>query len=201
MAHNNLGKALLQKGDIDGAIREYHKTLDLQFDHSDSHYNIGQALRRKGQVDEAIVEYRKALELRPDHANAHNNLANALRQKGQIKEAVEHYEAALKSEPGSVLVQNNLAWLLATSADPAVRNGARAVELGERAARLTDGDPVILHTLAAAYAENGQFSQAIAVARDALKLADEQGVAPLAESLRNKIILYQAGSAYHELAR
>ncbi len=200
LAHNNLGKALLQKGDIDGAIREYQKTLDLQFDHADSHYNIGQALRRKGQVDAAIAEYRKALELRPDHANAHNNLANALRQKGQIKEAVQHYEEALKSQPGSILVQNNLAWLLATSADPTVRNGARAVELAERAARLTGGDdPVILHTLAAAYAENGQFSQAIAAAQEALKFADERGVTPLVESLRNKIILYQAGSAYHEL--
>ena len=201
-AHNNLGKALLQKGDIDGAIREYQKTLDLQFDHSDSHYNIGQALRRKGQIDDAIAEYRKALELRPDHANAHNNLANALRQKGLVKEAVQHYEAALKSEPGSILVQNNLAWLLATSADPTVRNGARAVELAERAARLTRGnDPVILHTLAAAYAEKGQFSQAIAAAQQALKIADEQGLVPLAESLRNKIVLYQAGSPYHELTR
>ena len=67
-------------------------------------------------------------------------------------------------------------------------------------ARLTRGDdPVILHTLAAAYAENGQFSQAIAAAQEALKFADERGVTPLVESLRNKIILYQAGSAYHEL--
>src|SRR5437016_3382514 len=199
LAHNDLGNALLQKGDIDGAIREYQKTLDLPFDHGDSHYNIGQALRQKGQVEDAIAEYRKALELQPDHANAHNNLANALRQKGLIKQAVQHYEAALKSDPSSVLVKNNLAWLLATSADPSVRNGPRAVELAEQAVRVTDGyDPVSLHTLAAAYAENGQFAQAVAAAQDALNLAEERGLTPLAESLRGKIVLYTAGSAYHD---
>ena len=199
LAHNDLGNALLQKGDIDGAIREYQKTLDLPFDHGDSHYNIGQALRQKGQVEDAIAEYRKALELQPDHANAHNNLANALRQKGLIKQAVQHYEAALKSDPSSVLVKNNLAWLLATSADPSVRNGPRAVELAEQAVRVTDGyDPVSLHTLAAAYAENGQFAQAVAAAQDALNLAEERGLTPLAESLRGKIVLYKAGSAYHD---
>ncbi|PYL52295.1 MAG: hypothetical protein DMF29_11135 [Verrucomicrobia bacterium] len=199
LAHNDLGNALLQKGDSDGAIREYQKTLDLPFDHGDSHYNIGQALRQKGQVEDAIAEYRKALELQPDHANAHNNLANALRQKGLIKQAVQHYEAALKSDPSSVLVKNNLAWLLATSADPSVRNGPRAVELAEQAVRVTDGyDPVSLHTLAAAYAENGQFAQAVAAAQDALNLAEERGLTPLAESLRGKIVLYKAGSTYHD---
>ena len=77
-----------------------------------------------------------------------------------------------------------------------------ASPLAERAARLSGGDdPLILHTLAAAYAENGQFSQAVAAAQEALKFADQRGVFPLAESLRNKIILYQAGSAYHELAQ
>jgi len=199
-ARNNLGDALVRKGDPDGAIREYEKTLELRFDDAETHYNIGKALRQKGEIDQAIAEYRKAIELRPDYANAHNNLANALRQKGIIKEAIEHYEAALKSEPGSILVENNLAWLLATSADPTVRNGARAVELAGRATRATGGnDPVILHTLAAAYAENGEFPKAIEAARHAIELADEHGIPDLAESLRNKIVLYQAGSPYHDI--
>ncbi|HEV2045513.1 MAG TPA: tetratricopeptide repeat protein [Chthoniobacterales bacterium] len=199
LAHSNLGDALLQQGDIDAAIAQYQKTLELPFEHAESHYNIGRALRQNGQVDEAIAEYRTALELRPDYPNAHNNLANALRQKGLIKEAVLHYEKALQSGPGSILIQNNLAWLLATSSNSSVRNGARAVELAEKADRLSGGsEPVILHTLAAAYAENGQFSQAIETAQRALELADELGLTALADSLRTKIALYQAGSPYHE---
>jgi tetratricopeptide (TPR) repeat protein len=201
LAHSNLANALLQKGDIDEAIRHYQKTLELPFDHAESHYSIGNALRKEGEIDEAILHYRKALELRPDYANAHNNLANALRQKGLIGEAVLHYQKALQSEPGSILIQNNLAWLLATSSNPSVSNGAKAVELAQKANRLTGGDdPVILHTLAAAYAESGQFSEAVETARHALELAEAHGVTGLAESLRNKIVLYQAGSPYHETA-
>jgi tetratricopeptide (TPR) repeat protein len=198
-AHINLGNALLQTGDADGALAEYQRTLELPFDHAESHYSIASALRQKGDVEAAIIHYRKALELRPDYANAHNNLANALRQQGQIQEAVREYEAALKSDPRFVLAQNNLAWLLATAADPALRNGAKAVELAEKAVIATGGnDAVMLHTLAAAYAEDGQFGKAVAAAKDALDIAEANGIAALAESLRSKLALYQAGTAYHE---
>jgi tetratricopeptide (TPR) repeat protein len=198
-AHINLGNALLQNHETDAAIAEYKQTFALPFDHAESHYSIGNALRQKGDIEEAMVHYRKALELRPDYANAHNNLANALRQQGRTEEAVPEYEAALKSEPDSVLAENNLAWILATSPNPSVRNGAKAVQLAERANRLSgDSDPIILHTLAAAYAENRQFHEAIETAQRALKLADTNGITSLAESLRSKLSLYQAGSAYHD---
>ena len=197
--HINLGNALLQNREIDAAIAEYEKTLALPFDHAESHYSIGTALRQKGDVEEAIVHYRKALELRPDYANAHNNLANALRQQGRTEEAVHEYEAALKSEPDSILAGNNLAWILATSPNASVRDGAKAVQLAQRANRLSGGsDPIILHTLAAAYAENRQFSEAVNTAQRALELADANGVASLAESLRSKLALYQAETPYRD---
>ena len=197
--HINLGNALLQNREIDAAIAEYEKTLALPFDHAESHYSIGTALRQKGDVEEAIVHYRKALELRPDYANAHNNLGNALRQQGRTEEAVHEYEAALKSEPDSILAANNLAWILATSPNASVRDGAKAVQLAQRANRLSGGsDPIILHTLAAAYAENRQFSEAVNAAQRALELADANGVASLAESLRSKLALYQAETPYRD---
>jgi tetratricopeptide (TPR) repeat protein len=198
-AYINLGNAFLQKRDIDAAIEAYSTTLGLQFDHAESHYSIANAFRQKGQLDDAILHYHLALELRPDYADAHNNLANAFRQQGQIEEAVREYEAALKSNPGSVPAQNNLAWLLATAADPKLRNGRKAVELAEQAVLATDGhNPVFLHTLAAAYAENGDFTKALAAANDALEIANANGITSLAESLRSKIALYQSGSPYHE---
>src|SRR5256885_407186 len=148
-AYINLGNAFLQKRDLDAAIEAYSTTLGLQFDHAESHYSIANAFRQKGQLDDAILHYRLALELRPDYADAHNNLANALRQQGRIEEAIREYEAALKSNPGSVPAQNNLAWLLATAADPKLRNGRKAVELAEQAVLATNGhDPLLLHTLA-----------------------------------------------------
>jgi len=197
--HINLGNALLQNREIDAAIAEYEKTLALPFDHAESHYSIATALRQKGDVEEAIVHYRKALELRPDYVNAHNNLGNALRQQGRTEEAVHEYEAALKSEPDSILAGNNLAWILATSPNASVRDGAKAVQLAQQANRLSGGsDPIILHTLAAAYAENRQFSEAVNAAQRALELADANGVASLAESLRSKLALYQAETPYRD---
>ena len=61
---------------------------------------------------------------------------------------------------------NNLAWILAASADPQVRNGPEAVLLAERACKLTDyKKPLLVGTLAAAYAEAGRFPEAVATAR------------------------------------
>src|SRR5213080_2010294 len=198
-AYINLGNAFLQKRDLDAAIEAYSTTLGLQFDHAESHYSIANAFRQKGELDDAILHYRLALELRPDYADAHNNLANAFRQQGWIEEAIREYEAALKSNPGSVPAQNNLAWLLATAADPKLRNGRKAVELAEQAVLATNGhDPLLLHTLAAAYAESGEFTKALAAANEALEIANANGITSLAESLRSKIALYQSGSPYRE---
>jgi tetratricopeptide (TPR) repeat protein len=105
----------------------------------------------------------------------------------------------LQYQPQFVIAQNNLAWLLATASDPSLRNGPKAVELAEQAVVATDGhDPVFLHTLAAAYAENHEFDKAIAAAQDALQIAQANGITSLAESLRSKLSLYRAGSPYHE---
>src|SRR2546423_2549505 len=198
-AHINLGNALLQKRETDAAIAEYGKTLELPFDHAETLYSMANALRQKGDVEEAIIQYRTAIALRPDYANAHNNLANSLRQVGRIEEAVHEYEAALKGEPESILAQNNLAWLLATSSNASVRDGAKAVRLAEQANRLSGGnDPIILHTLAAAYAENRQFPEAVEAAQRALELADANRLTSLVESLRSKLALYPSGSPYHE---
>jgi tetratricopeptide (TPR) repeat protein len=199
-AHYNLGNALFQKGQIDDAIVQYRKAVEVNSDYTaEAHYNLGNAFLRKEQLDEAIAHYRKAVELRPEHANAHNNLGNVLRQKGLPKEAILHFRKALMNDPGSVLFQNNLAWMLATSSDPSLRDGAKAVELAEQANQLSGGNnPIFLHTLAAAYAESGRFSEAIATTQRGVELADAQDNPALAESLKRELVLYQTGMPYHE---
>jgi tetratricopeptide (TPR) repeat protein len=201
-AHNNLGTVFLLRGEIDEAIVQFKKAIEEKKPgNALTHMNLGNALGRKGQLDEAIAHYRRALELRPDFPNAHNDLANVLRRKGLVHEAILHYEQGLNSDPGSIMIQSNLAWVLATSFDSSVRNGPKAVQLAEQANRLTGGDdPTILHALAAAYAEDGQFPNAVQTAQRALELADAQGITALAKSLRSEIVLYQAGSPYHESA-
>jgi len=125
---------------------------------------------------------------------ARNILGTALIQQGHVREAVEQWEDALASQPENGNAANNLAWVFATCPDDTVRDGPRAVELAERALRLSGGKiPIIFRVLAAAYAENGQFAQAIETAQRGAELANSQGNPALASELQSNIALYQAG--------
>src|SRR5437016_7561358 len=203
---NNLGTALLQKGDLDGALACFEIALRNSPSRpgvqKNIYRNIGDVFSKMGRTDEAIAQFEKCLSMSPDFAEAHHDLANALRRKGRYRDALAHYESALRIDPRSVLTLNNLGWLLATCADPSVRNGPRAVEVAARAELLSGGeDPLILHTLAAAYAENGQFSQAVETAQRALQLAEQQKKGILLRALPNEISLYRAELPYHEPSR
>ena len=206
MSQVNRASELLQKGDLDGALACWEMALqksprNLAIRREISR-NIGDVFSKMGRTDEAIAQFEKCLSMSPDFAEAHHDLANALRRKGRYPDAVAHYESALRIDPRSVLTLNNLGWLLATCSDPSVRNGARAVEVAARAELLSGGeDPLILHTLAAAYAENGQFSQAVETAHRALQLAEQQKKGILLRALPNEITLYRAELPYHERSR
>src|SRR5262249_40943322 len=71
VAHNNLGSALADKGEVDEAIACYRKATALDPRYAEAHSNLGGALQAKGEVDQAIACYRKAIELDPRHGNAH----------------------------------------------------------------------------------------------------------------------------------
>ena len=87
---------------------------------------------------------------------------------------------------------NNLAWLLATCSDPSLRNGLRAVTLARQASEHSHNqNPIILGTLAAAYAEVGKLSEAVATAQRARQLALDQNNRTLAQVLESQLRGYQ----------
>jgi protein O-mannosyl-transferase len=197
----NLADALLSKGDMDGAITYYLTCVAVLPAHADAQYNLASALLRKGRIDEAIIHYEKALELLPENADAHANLGSAFLAKGQAQDAIAEYRKALQISPGNVAALSNLAWLLATAADPSLRNGSEAVLLAERAdseGSRSENHPTVLRILAAAYAEAGRFADAKKTARQALQEAEIQGYSTLSNALRDEIALYELGLAYHK---
>ena len=197
-AHSSLGNALLQKGNVDEAIAQYQIALQIDPRSEEACYNFGNALLRQGKVDEAIAQYQKALEIKPDFAEAHFNLGAALFHEGKEDEAIAQYQRALQIKPDKPEVQNNLAWVLATSPHASLRDGNQAVALAQRANQLTgDGNPIMLDTLAAAYAEAGRFPEAVATAQRALHLAEARSDMALAESLQSQLKLFQAGRPFH----
>jgi tetratricopeptide (TPR) repeat protein len=188
----NLGDALARKGQPDEAMAHFEQAIKLQPDYAEAYYNRGNVLYAKGRIDEAITDFEKTLQIQPDDADAHTGLGNALLRKGALKEAIAHYNEAIALAPQDPHSRSNLAWVLATSSDASIRDGAKAVELAKQAVSLSGGrEPLFLRTLAAAYAETGRFSDAIAVIQQAVAIARMQGKTALGALLEEDGLLYR----------
>ena len=197
-ALNSLGVSLAAQGHWDEAIENYRKSIQLYPNFPEAQSNLANALAARQRSDE-IENYRQALKLKPDDADARFNLSSALAQAGQVEEAVAQYRQALELNPDLVGALNNLAWILATSSNDRLRNGPEAVRLSEHACELTQyREPLLIGTLAAAYAEAGRFPEAVATAEKAAQLATTAGSGELAEKNRQLLELYRAGKPYHE---
>ncbi|HWY39246.1 MAG TPA: tetratricopeptide repeat protein [Chthoniobacterales bacterium] len=192
LIHNAIGSVLERIGRLDEALAHFRQAVEFRPDLPDGHYNLGVALFRKGDVDAAIVEWRTTLALYPADPGTNTSLANALVQKGLFGEAVAHFKVALQSEPDSATPLNNLAWLLSAAPDESVRNGAQAVDLALRLNRVTQQkNPFFIRTLAAAYAEAGQFDKAVETGKIASGLAHVQGQHQLAAKIEEETNLYR----------
>jgi tetratricopeptide (TPR) repeat protein len=194
LARENLGLALLRKGDFNGAMACFEKTTALPPDPAQRWHNLAKQLLKQGHSIEAIACYRQTLSINPRFADAWAELGLACFNTGQIKEAEESWQKALDINPAQPQVLNNLASLLATASDASLRDGPRAVALAQQAIQLTgSAKPIVLGTLAEAYAEAGSFDEASATARKALIQAQAQKDDKLAGALQEQLKLYQAG--------
>jgi tetratricopeptide (TPR) repeat protein len=196
--HINLGIALMQKRDVDEAITQYQEALQINPNSVQAHVNLANALVHTGALPDAIIEYQRALQIKPGDALAQHSLGIVLAQTGKPGEALDHFQKALQLQPNNPEFENNTAWLLATCADPSVRDGNKAVELARQADTLTGGkNPIVLNTLAAALAEAGRFAEALETAQRARQIAAAQSNDGLAGQLHMEMSLYQTGRAFH----
>jgi tetratricopeptide (TPR) repeat protein len=205
-AHIEVGRALFDKGLLDEASVQFQKALEINSSNpllkKRAYNSLGNVLLKKGRVDEAIVDFEKALESDPNYAAAHTSLGSAYHRKGLLKESIDHYQKSVALLPRAASAHNNLAWMLATCADPSLRNGPQALALAQRANVLSNGsNPMFLRALAAAYAENGQFPQAVEVAQRALQFSSKTTRPDLMRAIQNELKLYQTATPYHESGR
>lgn len=155
----------------------------------------------KNNVSRAIEMLANAA--KQNHPRANDLLAEYYHLGTHVPEnqarAIKYYERAMDS--GSLAARNNLAWLLATCSDPEVRDGARAVALIKPIALLY-GNWQHLDTLAAAYAEQGDFADAVNTQQEALDeiaLSDAQDdTSATTSEMQVRLKLFKAGSAFHE---
>jgi len=202
-AHINLGFEALGRGSTEEATADFQTVLETNPDNPSArkraHLALSGILLTTGQTDEAIAQLEKALQIDPRYAEAHGNLGNAFLHKGHPREAIAEYRRSLEIAPRSAGIQSNLAWVLATSPDASLRNGTEAVFFAQQAEHLAGGtNPQILRVLAAAYAENGQFSDAIKTTQRALQLFGGQKPNAYIRMLQDELALYETGLPYHE---
>ncbi len=197
---NNLGALLGAQGKIDEAIRNFEKAIQIDPDYPQSYYNIAIVKIRQKEYSQAIWYLNEALRRRPGWPEVCSNLGESYFSVGDINQAISYWHRALELNPRDIKTLNNLAWVLATTEDTKLRNPTDAVKYAQRACELVGPyqQPVLLGTLAAAYAATGNFTEAVKTAEEAVKLAEAADKKDLAKKIREWLDLYKSGQPYRE---
>ncbi len=139
------------------------------------------------------------MNVEPASAYYRYSLAMTQQALGKYRDALDSYLKLQALDPGNPAARNNIAWIYGTSPDASVRNGARAIELLEPEAAKPDCEANLLDTLAAAYAEAGQYDRAVETAEKAVRKARQSGLpaGPVAD-MKKRLGLYKKHKPYRE---
>ena len=185
-----LGLTCVRAGHLDDALDAFMRCLALDPGSAPSLSSRALVLSRQRRYDEALQDITRAVELRPDNDADLHNRAVVLSALGRHVEAIRDYEHALELNPASGGTHNNLAWLLATSPEPSVRDGPRAVIHARRALEMGE-IAAWMDTLAAALAESGDYEQAVHTEMHAYEMSQ-----PRNESFRRRAEVYRRRMSY-----
>ncbi|HEX3726576.1 MAG TPA: tetratricopeptide repeat protein [Pirellulales bacterium] len=182
-------------GKFDKALVDLNLLRTAMPDNPEVLLQIAMVHQASKQPRQAVEVYDAVLHADPGNLAAYRGRADARLSLGQQSEAVADYDSALQLEPKNSGVLNNLAWVLATSPEDQLRNGKRAIELATLACEVTEFKQAhILSTLAAGYAEVGDFETACKWSKKAVEL----GTDGLKSQLRKELESYQAGHPWRE---
>jgi tetratricopeptide (TPR) repeat protein len=195
--HNNLGLSFQKIGKYDLAILHFRQSVALNPQKIEANINLATALFEAGHVDEATAFMKKAQRMDPDFPNISLMLGTIYMQSGQTKSAITEYDGGLAKDPQDIHLAVQLAWVLATSSKKSLRDGKKAIRLAINSCEKTNYlVPEMLDVLAAAYAETGQFSQAVGTAQRAYQLAKSNNRKNLMDQIQSRIDLYRSKQSY-----
>jgi tetratricopeptide (TPR) repeat protein len=141
-----------------------------------AHSALGSALAEDGDLATGAQHLGYVMMLRPEVEQAHAQLRQILLSLASEQDGLQRLRDIAANAPDSPRMLDEIAWLLATYPDSKSRDGTEAVRLAEHACDLTERKiPALLDTLAAAYAEAGDFPRAISAAEEALNRARSSG--------------------------
>jgi tetratricopeptide (TPR) repeat protein len=196
--HHNLAFTLAKLGRTEEAIGEYQAALQLEPGRRLTLILLAQALASRGRLSEAGATLRQAVALDPADLESRRLLAATLVQQGRVEDAMSAYGEILRRSPDDLDALNNAAWIRATHAEAAHRNGDEAVLLAERARDRSPAPEAVLYsTLAAAYAEAGRFPDAIRACERAIELARAAGDLQQADACARQLARYREDKPFH----
>ena len=175
-ARINLGAALTQVGDVNGAVEQFEEALRLEPGRVNAHYNLAVLLARQNKHEQAITHLRSALRVEENDLNARLLLAQELKNAEHPVDALAEYA--------------RLSYLLAASPQTELRNGARALDLAQGIYRSTSAAQ---HgaLVALALAELGRCSEAADWQRRMVTAAEREGNKDLSGKLQSGLKLYE----------
>jgi protein O-mannosyl-transferase len=168
----NLAISLLEYGKTDEALQHLIVAANLSPHDPDIQYDLGTFFLLHNQPDKAAEHFMAVIDENPVFPEAQYHLAQALARQHKSGDAITHYRAALRLAPDLLGALNELAWILATDSNSENRSGPESLQLARHACDLTKNQqPVFITTLAAAYAQTGQFEKAIAALKTSSDIA------------------------------
>jgi tetratricopeptide (TPR) repeat protein len=199
LARYNRGVARKALGDYARAIEDFDAAIRLDPTLASAFNDRGDAHKERKDIDRAIADYTQAIRLDPGLAAAYTSRGFARSRKGEYYLAIEDDNRAIQIDPNFALAYNNRAWIRATCPEARHRDGPTALEDARRACELSNWrQPHFLDTLAGAYAELGDFDQAVAYQLKAQPLFREEWAL---RDGRDRLALYQARKPYREPAK
>jgi tetratricopeptide (TPR) repeat protein len=190
----NLGVLLQQAGRNEEAMEQFRRVLKRHPDDYRARMNLGLLSARAGRHQDAAEHFAWLVQTTGD-LPARVQLAEAYVALGSMAAAFDEYRIVLR-EPSAAWAQvaGRVAWLLATHPEAEVRDGRQALQLSLEACRQTNHQrPDLLRSLAAAYAETGDYAMAEQTARRAQALASGSGKQEFAEQIATDRQHYAAG--------
>ncbi len=161
-----------------------------------AYYIRGDLYSKQGEYAKAIADYDVALKANPS-AELMYTRAKCFRSWGKIHEAIAGLRESLKADPNSIRTLNDLAWIYATWPADNVRDGDEAVKLATQAAELTEWKhPLVLDTLSASFAEQGDFEEAVKTLKQGMDLMSPEVIKET--EAEEKLKLYQSHQPYRE---
>jgi len=184
------GMTKMFAGHLEGALEDLSKCLGLNADFAPAYSTRAGICTTLARYKQALEDIDMALKLMPDNAGYLHNRAVILTAMDRYGEAIENYEQAIKLDPRSGGTYNNLAWLLGTAKDPAFRDCRKAILYAHKALGI-GRNGAWMDTLAAAYAECGDFEKAVSAEKEAYSLSS-----PPNERFLKRIEVYKHRMTY-----